>query len=116
MPTMTGNLRRLIMSDHLGTTKQPAARPSHNKEADQFAVDASKPRAANNLGAHTTPNPSITPKHSAPKAAATQTCGILATSAMPFATAAKKAVMLSVGRAMGVGFLMKRAPRTNKPI
>ena len=72
MPTMIGNLRRLITSDHLGTTKQPAARPSHNKEVDQFAVAASNPRAANNLGPHTTPKPSITPKHSAPKAEATQ--------------------------------------------
>jgi hypothetical protein len=44
-----GSLRRFTLSDHLGTKKQPAAKPNHSKDVDQFAVATSNPLTPNNF-------------------------------------------------------------------
>ena len=49
VPMMIGSLRLRWASDQAGTTKQPAASPSHSRDAAQVAVEASRPRAIMSL-------------------------------------------------------------------
>ncbi|MNJ64322.1 hypothetical protein D3C77_602660 [compost metagenome] len=74
-------LRLLIRSDHAGNNRQPAARPSHNKEELKAAVLGSAPSTDNSFGAQTTPPASKLPNSAEQISALIHTWGIFTTSA-----------------------------------
>src|SRR5471032_1644695 len=117
MPITMGILRRSILSESAGTTRQPAARPSQRSEELNAPVAGEAPRISMSLGVQTTPAASMLPNNAAQINADNHTCAILITCSSASSTECTNVPKPPAPvDSTGFGFLRKKKARIDSAI